>query len=1093
MLTPLALLLLAGSKPADPLADGFRNPPASARPHTWWHWMNGNVTREGITADLEAMKEAGIGGAQMFTVDQGIPAGPAGYAGPKWRELTAHAVREAGRLGIELCLHNCAGWSSSGGPWIKPEDAMQVLAWSEKKVEGPQTLDETLPQPQAPQVYSKVPYYRDIAVFAYRTPADSARPNDFLARTGVVRGDGLQPDLTDGPGIPKGEILNLTDRLTPDGHLNWNVPDGSWTILRMGHVPTGKDNHPAPPEGDGLEVDKLSREALDKHWAGLMAKVIADAGPLAGKVLNNSLIDSYEVGSQNWTPRFREEFRKRRGYDPLPFLPTVAGVTVESKEITERFLWDLRRTIADLYADNYYGHFAELCHRAGLKFSTEPYGNGGFEDLQAGSKADIPMGEFWIGGAAMETAHLAASVAHVNGKPIVGAESFTADEVRGRWLEEPYGIKALGDLAFCEGINRYIFHRYAAQPWVDVRPGMTMGPWGTHLDRTQTWWSEAKEWLRYVARSQYLLQQGRFVADVCYFTGEDAPVTLPGRRGLRPALPQGYDFDGCDAAAVRSMTVRDGRVTLPSGMSYAVLVLPESTFMTPGMARKIRDLVAAGATVIGPKPLHTPSLSGYPASEAELATVASSLWGGGAPGTRTYGKGRLLVGIPLESALPAFGIRPDFEFAPHSLGTKLIDIHRKIGDADVYFVSNQNYRSTRARCTFRVAGRTPELWHADTGRIEEAPAYQESNGRTSVDLSFDPAESVFVVFRKRSTPSHLVAFRPTEAKETVAARPKIEIVSARYGSADGRGADVTGQVRRLVAEGEVEVPATNDLFGDPVLNVVKRLVVEYRLNGKTMRAVVPENDRAVLAKLPSDLGTAAYTLLPSSSGTVELAPWRPGSFFVTTASGRSREVRATEAARTVDLSTGWNVAFAPNLGAPPTARFDHLVSWPERPEPGIRYFSGSATYSREFDLKPDFVKGGRSVRLDLGQVKYFATVSVNGRPVATLWKPPFALDVTPFVHAGRNRVSVKVTNLWPNRIIGDEQLPPEVKWDGNHLASWPDWLTPGKARIAADRPKTGRITFATWRYYDKNSPLLESGLLGPVRLQSARRLSIAKR
>ncbi|RYG17475.1 hypothetical protein EON82_23820, partial [bacterium] len=401
MLASLALLVAIA--PADPLAQGFVSPPKSALPHTWWHWMNGNVTKEGITADLEAMKQVGIGGAQMFTVDQGIPAGPAGYMGPKWRELTTHAIKEAGRLGIELCLHNCAGWSSSGGPWIKPEDAMQVLAWSEAKIQGPQRFSDLLPQPKAPQVYAKVDYTRDIAVYAFRTPEkDTPRPTDFLARTGVVRGDGLKPDFS-GAASPIGDTIDLTDKLDKDGRLTWDAPAGNWTILRMGHVPTGKNNHPAPPEGDGLEVDKLSKEALDKHWNGMMAKVIADAGPLAGKVLNNGLIDSYEVGGQNWTPKFRQEFQRLRGYDPMPYLPVVAGFTVGSKETSERFLWDFRRTIADLFAANYFGHFGELCHRAGLQFSVEPYGNGGFDNLQSGSTADIPMGEFWVNGMAMET------------------------------------------------------------------------------------------------------------------------------------------------------------------------------------------------------------------------------------------------------------------------------------------------------------------------------------------------------------------------------------------------------------------------------------------------------------------------------------------------------------------------------------------------------------------------------------------------------------------------------------------------------------------------------------------------------------------
>lgn len=1085
MLAALVLMATVAIPFADPLAEGFANPPASVRPHTWWHWMNGNVTREGVTADLEAMKEVGIGGAQLFTVDQNIPAGPAGYAGAKWRELTAHAVREAGRLGIELCFHNCAGWSSSGGPWIKPEDAMQVIAWSETTVEGPRNYNGVLPQPQAPQVVRKVDYHRDIAVFAYPTPEKPFdKPADFLARTGVNRGDGLQPLLGIGPGIPVTAMQNLSGRLSADGRLTWNVPPGKWTILRLGHVPTGKNNHPAPPEGDGLEVDKLSKQALNKHWDGIVAKVLADAGPLAGKVLNNSLVDSYEVGSQNWTPGFRAEFQRRRGYDCFSFLPVIAGVTVESKETSERFLWDFRRTIADLYADNYFGHFGDLCHRAGMKFSVEPYGNGGFDNIQVGSRADIPMGEFWIPGWSMESVKLAASVGHVYGKPIVGAEAFTADEGSGKWLEEPFNLKAVGDRAFANGLNRVIFHRYAMQPWLDVKPGMTMGPWGTHFDRTQTWWTEAKEWLRYLSRCQYMLQRGRFVADVAYYYGEGAPVDLPSQASLKPAIPAGYDYDGVDANAVRLMTVRDGRVVLPSGMSYRVLVLPEASFMTVRMATKIKDLVAAGATVLGPKPEHTPSLSDYPASEHALQKIADEVWGGGAKGMRTFGKGRVAVDLPLEQVLATLNVAPDFQQSPR--GNNLMAIHRQINGADVYFVSNQTYRPKSAVATFRVMGRKPELWHADTGVIEDAHAYRSNGGSTSLTLDLGPAESVFVVFRKPMPKRHVESLRADVSVPGQVA-PKIEILSGFYGSRDGIGADVSDKVRELVAAGETSIPATNGLFGDPVVNVVKRLIIVYRLNGVEKRVEAPENSEAVLLPAAPVLAPA-YSVSSVANGSVEIVPWRSGIFAARFAGGGQKSVAVRSNAQQLDLSRNWQVKFAPNLGAPAGATFTKLISWPDHSNSGIRYFSGSAIYTKEFNLPTSMSKSGNAVRLDLGSVKNFATLTVNGKSLPPLWKPPFVVDVTRLLRPGRNRLSVKVTNLWPNRIIGDEQLPPEAEWNGNHMDRWPKWLKPGKARITADRPKTGRITFSTWRYFDKSSPLLPSGLIGPVRLESAVKL-----
>jgi hypothetical protein len=620
VLFAVVVLALCGAIRAsseDELVRGFRNPPPSARPHTWWHWINGNITKEGITADLEAMKRVGIGGAQIFNVEVGVPAGKVPFMSPTFREMIRHAAKEANRLGLELCVHNCAGWSSSGGPWVKPEHAMQALCWSETSVRGPSRFEGVLPRPQRILRYGPGDYYRDIAVLAFPVPSGSAaqvRISNIRAKAAFDRGGNIDPDTSPTPpgsAIELRQVVNLTDRLQPDGRISWDVPPGDWVILRIGHAPTGKENHPSPREGLGLECDKLSREALQEHWNGMMAKILADIGPLAGKSINGSLIDSYEVFSQNWTPRFREEFRKRRGYDLLPYLPVITGRVVGSIEESERFLWDFRRTVADLFAENYYGYFAELCRRNGLKFYTEPYGNGFFDDLQCGGLADIPMGEFWVGGGAIETTKLAASAGHTNGRRVIGAESFTADDVNGRWKVDPYSIKALGDLVFCQGVNRYIFHRYAHQPWMNLKPGMTMGPWGMHLERTVTWWEQSAAWMKYIARCQYLLQSGLFVADVCYFCGEGAPNSLPGRSGLQPPMPDGYDYDGCDSSVIlKRMSVRNGRIVLPDGMSYRLLVLPNSRFMTPQMARKSGILCAQARWLWVPNRLNRRALQG---------------------------------------------------------------------------------------------------------------------------------------------------------------------------------------------------------------------------------------------------------------------------------------------------------------------------------------------------------------------------------------------------------------------------------------------------------------------------------------------------
>ncbi len=1055
------------------LEQGFKNPPQSAKAHTWWHWINGNISKPGITKDLEAMKRFGLGGAQIFNVDVGIPAGDTPFMGDRWKDAIAWAFKEAKRLGLELDIHNGAGWSSSGGPWVTPRHAMQFLTWSETPVHGPLHFSGTLKEPP-----KKLNFYEDITCYVVRKPAnDSFRIANIRAKAAFDRGDRIDPDPS---AVPANSATALTDikqiTLGPGGKATIDLPAGDWILIRLGHTPTGAQNEPSPAPGLGSEVDKLSREALDEFWSGMMATAVKANGPVTKSGLIGALIDSYEVGSQNWTPKFREEFMKRRGYDPMPYLVSVTGRVVQSGEVTERFLWDLRKTVCDLFADNYYGYMAELCHRNGLKFSTEGYGNGSFDNLQISGIPDIPMAEFWIGGLATETTKMVASSAHTYGKPVIGAEAFTADDQHAKWLYDPYSIKALGDKMFCLGINRYIFHRYAHQPWLDLEPGMTMGPWGTNFDRTITWWDQGRAWMEYVARCQFMLQSGRFVADVLVFEGDDAPNDLPMMGGKE--VPEGYDYDGCDAKVLMSARVENRQIVLPSGMRYRLLLLSKTPYMTVATMRKIDELARAGAVIVGKPPVKSPSLAEAGEGDKIVADLAGQVWNG------SYSPAKFFSNQPLDQALRGLRVQRDLE------STGPVNwIHRLDGSNDIYFVANPAYRPIDLEVTFHVDGKQPEIWNPETGTMETALVWRSQGKSTTVPLRLEAAGSVFVVFRSPAPQSHLTAIKWLGANDAEPEPPVIQIVSARYEATDGSGGvDVTEKVKSIVRSGETSVVANNGNFGDPTYNHVKRLHIIFTIDSTRTEKNIAENDTLEFVPAGPDDALPTTTL---SDG--DLLFWRPGKVEISSP-GQTEWI--SSAPFETLMSRPWTLTFPPGKGAPASAILPTLSSWSDSSVEGIRHFSGTASYHTTFHL-PDQGPGlliessyrtgsGTTVSsknyvkgvywLDLGRVKNFAEVTLNGHQLPTLWKAPFRIDVTKWLKPGDNDLEVKVTNLWPNRLIGDEQYPAEAVYKGP-IQAWPDWIKHG-----TPRPPTKRITFTTWQFFQKDSPLLESGLMGPVKL-----------
>ena len=1043
-----ALVLACGVVHAGGLAERFRAPPPSARPQVWWHWMNGNVTKEGITADLEAMAAIGIGGAHIFDVSIGIPKGPVGFNTPAWFDNVRWAAHEAKRLGIELGLSNCSGFSSSGGPWVTPEDSMKRLVWTEVSVRGGPT---GCGRPALPVMAETNGFYRDVAVLAFRAPkavhlkdvpgktvckeplcvkvsfdepfratmlglrlesqggwsddcpvrveasddgkgyrtilerriftrlsgkADLSMRNIVLPdttarhyrvtvtpRRGLTcklhdvdlgRWGGLEnlplktfslkaeriglSDVSERGRAEDGEtvtdVQDLTEKMRPDGTLDWTVPDGEWRVLRFGCAAMGVKVRPATPGGDGLETDKLNAESTRRHFNAYVGPLLEALGP-EKDAIDTVLVDSYEVGAQNWTQGLERIFRERLGYAMMPYLPVFAGYVVEDVETSERFLADFRRLVADMFAESYGDEMARLCHAKGLRFSLEPHGDFASDDMRYGQNADIVIGNFWSGPKGTVNPgveRLVASIAHVWGRRYVGSEAFTA-QPKG-WLRTPAFIKAQGDYAYALGINRIIYHRYAHQPWVNPSyvPGMTMGPWGMHFERTQTWWPLAKDWIMYQTRCQQLLQDGRFVADVALFCGEEAPNSLKDV----DKVPSGHGFDGCAAAAVMAMRVEKGVLVLPSGMRYHMLALPESRRMSLAMIEKIGSLVDDGAIVVGQKPEKAIGLADGPDADRRIKSRAEEIWRRG------------VLETSVAEALKARGLQPDFT-CPQS---GITSIHRRYdGGEDAYFVAWQGATGATVRCSFRQKDRIPELWNPETGEMADAAEWSIRDGRTGVTIDFEPSGSVFVVFR-----------RPANGAACASRRMRQEVLH------------------------------------------------EQRVTG------------------------------------------------------------------------GWDVAFPSGWGAPEKVHLDSLCSWTEVPDDGVRFFSGAATYSRRVSLDKVLGADERLV-LDLGDVREFAEVAVNGVRHPVLWKPPFRVDVTEAARQSRDlELMIRVTNLWVNRLIGDELLPPDREWQPGRkwLKEIPGWVKRG------ERSPTGRYTFTTWHHWTKADKPVPSGLLGPVALRFLR-------
>ncbi|MBO9621101.1 MAG: glycoside hydrolase family 2 [Niabella sp.] len=966
----------------DQVSKGFVTPPAEAKMRCYWWWLNSMATKASITRDLEAMKKTGYGGASL--VDAGssnyqqalkTAAGPV-FMTPAWMELYQHAVKEADRIGIELSVNIQSGWNP-GGPFVTPEYALKKIVTADTVISGGKKIMISLPQPQQKLLY------RDVLVQAIPRPRqmlplkDSAI-SDWSLKTfnQSMGGAGIYPlykfkagfDTTTAVNkIRQDQIIDVT-RFFDGRQLKWNAPPGDWIIIRYGWTNTGVVTSTTSDGWNGLSLDHMSAAAFNLFDQQVISPLI-HAAKSAGNSVHYLQTDSWEMGVINWTQNFPQEFARLRGYDIRPFMPVLAGYVVESQQVTNRFLYDFRKTVGDCVLQNHYQLLYNTAHKNDMGIHPESGGphSAPIDALQVMGINDFPQGEFWamsnthrVTDAARLIVKQSACVAHTNGKRFVAAEGPTS--IGPQWERSPRELKSNIDRIFCSGVNRIVWHTFTSSPKEYGLPGNEYFA-GTHMNPNVTWWPEAGAFVNYLNRCSYLLQQGVFTADVLYYYGDDVPNFV----FLKDEFPQlhfGYDWDKCSRDVVlKRLAVQNGKIVLPDGMQYRLLVLPPEKAISLDVLKKIETLVKEGLILYGPRPKEATGLTRYPQSDAELKSIADRLWSnidGSTVTEKSSGKGKVIWGRDINEVLTEMKVQPDFSFAGNNPRASFDYIHRNTNDADIYFLSNRfeyrqysdfeyrylpvapdRYETIEAR--FRVTGRQPQQWDAMAGTITDIANYREENGSTVIPLYFEPGGSKFIIFKKKtSAERHIVRVEKTDIKNSRA-------------------------------------------------TAVQRAPVTFVREGSIVKAQV----------------------------------FQKGQYSLYWSDGKQSRLHS-EGATVHPLSGKWQLSLDPHWGTDRQLTLDTLRSWTDFDDPKVKYYSGKGNYTTRFMLAAAALKDTR-VYLDLGNVQDLAVVSVNGSKPQTLWYFPFRIDITGLVKQGENLLSVSVVNLWANRLIGDRGLPADKR------------------------------------------------------------------
>lgn len=1109
----------------------FLNPSTSSKVHNWWHWMGGNITKDGITKDLEAMKAHGIVQATIFNIgeiyDKKVDVPKVKFNSPEWIQMYQWALQEANRLGITIGIQTIDGFATVGGGWITPEMSMKEYVWTKASIDGGKLLNIKLAEPS-----KRENYYQDEAVIAFpmqenKNSFKNANPKIEVNKvpTGTVLFDGnpkseinfkkkdvveitfntdfttnklvLHPHLmfswdlaivdngrvklffelsasNDGKqftkvadlesvGINKpiaitfpttkakyfrlelvktsftyfdtlpiaefellkddenplfqapvtsffektssvydlnenaldsnsknninpileNSVVDITRYMAADGTLKWNAPKGRWQIIRFGYTSTGVKVDPASKDGEGLEADKLDTRAIDLHINSYAKKLIDAAGKYKGNTLKFILMDSWEAQFQTWTKSFAQEFKNRRGYDIRPWIPVLCGETVGSTKLSESFLFDFRKTIADLLDQNFYKHFSDLCHENQMEFHGESiYGGWGayppMDALKSNEYIDMPMTEFWAGEnndklteykpANKPSYCMPTYSALAFNKQIIGSEAYTGFA---HYSEAPGDLKPFGDAAFCAGVNQIILHSYIHQPF-DKKPGMTLGKFGGHYNRNNPVWEYNYDWLKYQSRVQYILQKGQPVVDVLFYVGDELPWFYT--KSFVKDLPYGITPNACNNDMLsKRINVVDGKLTLDGKQSFSLLMLHNTSKMEFSTLQRIAELVKAGAVVYGPKPLEMLSLTEAKNDSIAFKQLVDAVWG--TTTANNYGKGKMISGEPLDKVIRELNVTPDLTTNTQN-PKEMMFIHKKLDDKDIYFVFNQQNRELNREILFRVNGKTPEIWNAENGEVTKPAIFSIERNQTRIPATFKPYESKIFVFTNEAPTRYIqkVAFEGKQIfplqqlNDTIISVPQAELKKGKF-------------ELKSVFTGEFDLN-TNDT----------KLIKTKLVQPKVLDILKP--------KIKIEFFPISDEIIPS-----------------------------------VEMTS--------------------LKSLTEFENPAIKYFAGKAKYTITFNVPKNYSNSEDSIVLNLGKMDATAEVVLNGKLLTYAWQSDTRIPVMNLLK-GENKLVVTVATVCRNRFIGD------LNQFGTVKSLW--------------------TTSPIDQILNKTMPLKPSGLMGPIQL-----------